>query len=66
MMDAEQCPVVKSQARKESVDNAICPVVGAVSAYLPPTHPKLTEKEAGSEYSPNIHRIATVADEVSL
>ncbi|KAK1077451.1 hypothetical protein LTR48_008775, partial [Friedmanniomyces endolithicus] len=23
------------------------PVVGAVSAYLPPTHPKLTEQESG-------------------
>ncbi|KAK3671061.1 hypothetical protein LTR78_009022 [Recurvomyces mirabilis] len=46
-MDAEQCPAVKSMASKDPVENEICPVVGPVSAYLPPTHPNLTEKEAG-------------------
>jgi hypothetical protein len=33
---------------KNSITDATCPIVGPVSAYLPPTHPHLTEKEAGS------------------
>ncbi|KAK5111767.1 hypothetical protein LTR62_004687 [Meristemomyces frigidus] len=45
--DAEQCPAVKSMAKNDKVENEICPVVGPVSAFLPPTHPALTEKEAG-------------------
>ncbi|KAK0254256.1 hypothetical protein B0A54_04389 [Friedmanniomyces endolithicus] len=46
-MDASMCPAVHSLARQNTLENEICPVVGAVSAYLPPTHPKLTEQESG-------------------
>ncbi|KAK1817844.1 hypothetical protein LTR12_007715 [Friedmanniomyces endolithicus] len=46
-MDASMCPAVHSLTRQNTLENEICPVVGAVSAYLPPTHPKLTEQESG-------------------
>ena len=46
--NAGQCPAVKNElSRKDTIDNAICPVVGAVSATLPPDHPKLTVESAG-------------------
>jgi hypothetical protein len=45
-MDAQACPAIKNLAKEDIVD-ATCPVVGPVSAYLPPEHPKLTEKESG-------------------
>ena len=46
-MDASLCPALASLQRSDSLDKATCPVVGGVSAILPPAHPKLTEKEAG-------------------
>lgn len=47
-MDATSCPALKHANDKGSLTESTCPVVGPVSAYLPPTHPALTEKEAGS------------------
>ncbi|KAF7187645.1 hypothetical protein HII31_10984 [Pseudocercospora fuligena] len=47
-MDASQCPALKKANTQESVTDATCPVVGPVNAHLPPTHPGLTEKEAGA------------------
>ena len=47
-MDATACPALKNANSKGSVTEATCPVVGPVSAYLPPTHPALNEKDAGS------------------
>lgn len=47
-MDATACPALKNANNKDSITDATCPVVGPVSAYLPPTHPALTEKEAGA------------------
>lgn len=47
-MDATACPALKNANNKESITDATCPIVGPVSAYLPPTHPALNEKEAGS------------------
>lgn len=47
-MDATACPALKNANAGESITDATCPVVGPVSAYLPPTHPALTEKDAGS------------------
>lgn len=47
-MDAAQCPALKNAEKKDDLVDALCPVVGPVSAYLPPSHPKLTEKEAGT------------------
>jgi hypothetical protein len=46
--DASACPALKNANNKDSLTDATCPVVGPVSAYLPPSHPQLTEKEAGS------------------
>lgn len=48
VQDASACPALKNANRKGSVTDATCPIVGPVSAYLPPTHPHLTEKEAGA------------------
>lgn len=46
-MDASQCPALKNATAAPPAD-ALCPVVGTVSAVLPPSHPQLTEKEAGT------------------
>lgn len=46
--DASACPALKNANTKDSITDATCPIVGPVSAYLPPTHPHLTEKESGS------------------
>lgn len=46
-MDAQSCPALKNANTKESITDATCPVVGPVSAVLPPSHPHLTESEAG-------------------
>lgn len=46
--DASACPALKNANAQSSITDATCPVVGPVSAYLPPTHPHLTEKEAGA------------------
>jgi len=46
-MDAKQCPALKNANSSGSVTDATCPVVGPVSAYLPPTHPDVTKEEAG-------------------
>ncbi|KAK5136423.1 hypothetical protein LTR08_003068 [Meristemomyces frigidus] len=46
-MDASSCPALKNVNTEESVTDATCPVVGPVSAYLPPAHPKLDEGESG-------------------
>lgn len=46
--DASACPALKNANNKDSLTDATCPIVGPVSAYLPPSHPHLTEKEAGS------------------
>ncbi|EMC96306.1 hypothetical protein BAUCODRAFT_89154 [Baudoinia panamericana UAMH 10762] len=48
-MDARACPALKNVTKKDGITDALCPVVGPVSAYLPPTHPKLTEAEAGKQ-----------------
>nr|POE93058.1 hypothetical protein CFP56_64165 [Quercus suber] len=45
--DATQCPALKGANQKGSITDATCPVVGPVSAMLPPTHPKLGLKESG-------------------
>ena len=47
-MDASQCPALKNANTKDAITDATCPVVGPVNAHLPPTHPKLSEKEAGA------------------
>ncbi|KAK5118593.1 hypothetical protein LTR85_008058 [Meristemomyces frigidus] len=47
-MDAGSCPALKNANSKETITDATCPVVGPVSAYLPPTHPKLEEGESGT------------------
>lgn len=44
-MDAQKCPAL--QKIDSNVAEATCPVVGPVSATLPPSHPQLTEKDAG-------------------
>lgn len=46
-MDASLCPVASRGSRSDSLDSATCPVVGSVSAVLPPSHPRLTQTEAG-------------------
>ncbi|GAB7337151.1 hypothetical protein MBLNU457_g2544t1 [Dothideomycetes sp. NU457] len=43
--DATKCPALKNN--KQPIIDATCPIVGPVSAMLPPTHPALTEEEAG-------------------
>jgi hypothetical protein len=48
VQDASACPALKNANGKNSITDATCPIVGPVSAYLPPTHPQLTEKEAGA------------------
>lgn len=45
--DATQCPALKGANAKGTITDATCPVVGPVSAMLPPSHPKLGEKETG-------------------
>ncbi|TKX27578.1 hypothetical protein C1H76_0002 [Elsinoe australis] len=45
--DATKCPAFKNANNKETITDATCPVVGPVSAMLPPEHPALNEKEAG-------------------
>ncbi|KAK3056012.1 hypothetical protein LTR09_003246 [Extremus antarcticus] len=45
--DATRCPAMNASAQDDSVADATCPVVGSVSAMLPPSHPKLTPDEAG-------------------
>ncbi|KAK4539293.1 hypothetical protein LTR36_000819 [Oleoguttula mirabilis] len=45
--DAGSCPALKNANTKDTITEATCPVVGPVSAYLPPTHPKLEEGESG-------------------
>ncbi|PNS18683.1 hypothetical protein CAC42_5222 [Sphaceloma murrayae] len=45
--NATKCPALKNANNKETITDATCPVVGPVSAVLPPTHPALNEKEAG-------------------
>ena len=47
-MDAQLCPALKQVNTNDSITEATCPVVGPVSAMLPPSHPHLTEKEAGT------------------
>merc|ERR1711881_680585 len=37
----------EDQKAMDAVTDATCPVVGPVSAYLPPTHPKLEESDSG-------------------
>lgn len=46
--DASACPALKNANTKSSVTDATCPVVGPVNAHLPPTHPSLTERDAGA------------------
>ena len=45
-MDASACPAVKGAAADKIVDG-VCPVVGAVSTYLPPAHPAVEDGKAG-------------------
>ncbi|KAF2718518.1 hypothetical protein K431DRAFT_274521 [Polychaeton citri CBS 116435] len=45
--DALSCPALKNVTSRDPATDATCPIVGSVSAMLPPTHPQLTEKEAG-------------------
>lgn len=46
-IDAGSCPALKNANTKGTITDATCPVVGPVSAYLPPTHPKLVEADSG-------------------
>lgn len=46
-MDASNCPALKNANSPTSLTHETCPVVGPVSAVLPPSHPQLNEKEAG-------------------
>lgn len=43
--DATKCPALKNSS--SAIIEATCPVVGQVSATLPPQHPDLTESDAG-------------------
>ncbi|KAG8627864.1 hypothetical protein KVT40_003737 [Elsinoe batatas] len=45
--NATNCPALKNANSKNTITDATCPVVGPVSAMLPPEHPALTEEEAG-------------------
>ncbi len=47
-MDAEKCPALKNANNSASLTDATCPVVGPVSAYLPPGHPSTDTAEAGA------------------
>jgi len=46
-MDATHCPALQNVNSRDSVTDATCPVVGPVSAMLPPNHPKMNEEDAG-------------------
>ncbi|KAK6432293.1 hypothetical protein LTR95_011537 [Oleoguttula sp. CCFEE 5521] len=46
--DASACPALKNANSKDSVTDATCPVVGPVSAVLPPSHPSLEGQQEGS------------------
>ena len=46
-MDASQCPALKNKNTNDSVTTETCPVVGRVSAMLPPSHPNMTDADAG-------------------
>ncbi|TKA25544.1 hypothetical protein B0A50_05405 [Salinomyces thailandicus] len=46
-MDASSCPALKGANAEMTITDDICPIVGRVSSYLPPTHPKLEETESG-------------------
>lgn len=46
--DASACPALKNANKKESLTDATCPVVGPVNAHLPPSHPALTQQDAGA------------------
>lgn len=48
-MDATSCPALKNANKKDSITEATCPVVGPVSAVLPPDHPSVEKAEAGSK-----------------
>ena len=73
--DASACPALKNANTKDSITDATCPIVGPVSAYLPPTHPHLTEKESGSvcpvtnatleHHKAKVHEHPAVADDAS-
>ncbi|KAF2771623.1 hypothetical protein EJ03DRAFT_253427, partial [Teratosphaeria nubilosa] len=45
--DATACPALKNAKSEVGVVDATCPVVGPVSAVLPPEHPVLKESESG-------------------
>ena len=47
-MDAQACPALKNANNTASLTDATCPVVGPVSAYLPPDHPSTDKAEAGA------------------
>lgn len=45
-MDATACPALKNANKGEGITNATCPVVGPVSAVLPPSHPAVDAADA--------------------
>jgi len=45
-MDAQSCPVAKNAIIQNSLVDSVCPVVGPVSAYLPPSHPNISDAGA--------------------
>jgi hypothetical protein len=47
-MDASACPALKNAEKKEPLVEATCPIVGPVSAYLPPEHPDPAKAEKGA------------------
>lgn len=47
-MDAQSCPALKKVTSVGSVKEETCPVVGPVSAYLPPDHPNPADAKEGA------------------
>jgi len=63
-MDASACPALQNAEKADDLVDALCPVVGPVSAYLPPSHPRLTETEAGKQCPVTNATLAHHADKV--
>ena len=47
-MDAQSCPALQNVNSGDGLTNATCPVVGPVSAMLPPNHPNPQSAEPGA------------------
>merc|ERR1712072_1181981 len=59
-MDASECPALKGANSKDAVTDATCPVVGPVSAYLPPTHPTLEDHKQKVHTHPAVAKDAPI------